>query len=314
MGDMRDTQASAERSDVSLEGLAWFVRAAEAGSLSRAAAQARVSQSTVSRAIGKLEATTGVMLFHRSARSFSLTDAGASLLVLARDALGSIELFRQAASAGRGLDRGAVRLSLCSSLGRHVLLPPLLAWAKDRPGVNLDVRFEEHDVDPRTAAIDVVVRAGRPRDLEIMCTKLGEYGHVLVASPAWVKKHGVVHDPRALEALPTIAIRLDRVWSTWAFLREGEQLRVVVHPSVSLTDVDALVDAACAAAGATVLPDYLAKAPLQARRLVRLARDWKLPRIPVFAFHAPRRRMPPLARQALDVVRDTLAGGSRTPA
>lgn len=308
MGAMREAQAIAMREDVSLEGLAWFVRAAEAGSLSRAAAQARVSQSTVSRAIGKLEATTGVTLFHRSARSFSLTDAGASLLVLARDALGSIESFQQAASAGRGLERGAVRLSLCSSLGRHVLLPPLLAWAKERPGVNLDVRFEEHDVDPRAAAIDVVVRAGRPRDLDVMCTKLGEYGHALVASPTWAKKHGLVDDPTTLGELPTIAIRLERVWSTWVFLREAEQLRVVVHPSVSLTDAGALVDAACAGAGATVLPDYLAEPAIAERRLVRLARAWKLPRIPVFAFHAPRRRMPPLARQTLDVVRTALAG------
>jgi DNA-binding transcriptional LysR family regulator len=261
-----------------------------------------VAQSTVSRAIARLEQAVGVALFHRTGRSFSLTDAGTELLPRAHEVLTELGAFEQAAALTRGVAGGAVKLSLCHAFGRHVLLPGLLAWAERRPRLHLDVRFEERDLDPRAAGLDVVVRAGRPRDSEVHRTPLGDYGHVLVASPAWVQRHGPPGEPGALAHLPTVAMRLERVWSTWIFRRGREELRVSVSPTASFTDADALVDAACAGVGATVLPDYLASAPLRDGRLVVLGTDFQLPRIPVFAFHAPRRRLTALGREALETL------------
>jgi DNA-binding transcriptional LysR family regulator len=295
---------------VTLDGLTRFIQAAEAGSLSRAATRARVAQSTVSRAIARLEAAVQLTLFHRSGRAFSLTEAGAALLPAAHEAVGTLESFNQAAAQARGDAAGSVRLSLCHSLGRHVLLPALLRWAQARPSLSLDVRFEERDVDPRAERLDVVVRAGRSPDREVMRSLLGSYGHVLVAAPKWIERHGRPIAPEALTQLPTVALRLERVWSTWLFsTRDGEPRTVRVTPQLTVTDADALVDAACAGAGATVLPDYLAAAPLKQRQLVRLCGVFSLPRIPVVAQHAPARRMPLLAREALQVLRGALDQG-----
>jgi len=78
-----------------------------------------------------------------------------------------------------------------------------------------------------------------------------------------------------------------------------------------LTDSDALVDAALAGTGATVLPDYLVAKPLAEGRLVALCEDHSLPRIPVFAFHVPRRRLTVLAREALATISNTLLGEAK---
>lgn len=309
MTGVRVTQDA--RPGLTVEGLTWFLRAAEAGSLSRAAARARVSQSTVSRAIARLEAATGIVLFHRTGRAFALTDAGAELLPRAQDVLAELTAFEHAAAARAGNVMGAVRLSLCTTLGRHVLLPGLLAWAKERATVTLDVRFEEREVDPRSAGLDLVVRAGRPRDSDVHRTALGDYGHVLVASPAWVRVHGRPDSPEELAALPTVAVRLERVWSTWIFHSERGALRVETLPRVVVTDADALVDAAISGAGATVLPDYLAARALADGRLVALCTELRLPDIPVHAFHAPRRRLTRPAREALDVLVATMRKRSR---
>jgi DNA-binding transcriptional LysR family regulator len=290
-------------SKLSLETLRWFVLAAEAGSLSSAARRADVAQSTVSRALARLEAALGLELVSRSERSFRLSDAGAVLLPLARDVLGDIEGLARVAGETRGAIGGVVRMSLCSSLGRHVLLPAVLRWRAQRPQVTLDVYLEEREVDPRTAGLDLVVRAGRPKDSELRRTLLGHYGHVLVASPAYLRRHGVPAAPSSLSAHDTVAMRLERVWSTWRFQRGREVASVAVTPKVTVTHADALCDLACAGEGLTVLPDYLASPALQAGALVCVLATWTLPRIPVHAFHRPTRKVPKVITETIDVMR-----------
>lgn len=306
---MHLTRQLVEPSTYTLEALRWFVRSAEAGSLTRAATRAHVAQSTVSRAIARLERTTGLQLFYRTGRSFGLTEAGTHLLPRAQVLLKDLEALTQTVAEAHGAVRGLVRVNLCRALGRYVLTPALLGWARKHEEVSLELSFGEREIDPRVTGVDLVVRAGRPRDSEVHRTALGSYGHVLVAASSWVKRHGLPENPIELEQLPTVAMRLERVWSTWQFHRGAKVARVVTAPRISVTDADALVVAVREGLGATVLPDFLAQALIEGRELVRLCVAWDIPRMPVFAFHEPRRRLPRLAREALDVLARLLPRG-----
>jgi DNA-binding transcriptional LysR family regulator len=298
--------------EITLDALRWFVRVAEAGSISRAARRANVAQSTVSRALARLEKSIGLELASRSGRTFRLTDMGLHLLPHAQAALGSVESLQRAAAESKGFASGTVKLSLCTTLGRHVLLPRLSAWIATRAGVRLDVRLEESDVDPRVGGVDLVVRAGRPRDSELSRTSLGDYGHVLVAAPRYLKRRGAPSHPRELETHDTIALRLERVWSTWPFRHGAHEVRVSVAPRVTVTDSGALLDLACAGEGLTVLPDYLALPAFRAKTLVPVLEPWLLPRIPVHAFHAPTRQLPRVVVEALDEIRRAMRLATRT--
>jgi len=84
-----------------LRDVACFVRVAERGSFSRAAADLRVSQPAISQAIGRLERSLGARLFERSSRSVRLTAAGKGLLpyaeaLLAAETALRAEALRQA--------------------------------------------------------------------------------------------------------------------------------------------------------------------------------------------------------------------------
>jgi len=290
-----------------LEPVRWFVAAAEAGSLSRAARQANVAQSTVSRALGRLEAALGLELVSRSGRAFRLTDAGAALLPVARDALANVEEMARIATDARGVAGGAVRLDLCTALGRHVLLPALATWHAERPSVTLHVRFDELEVDPRATGVDIVVRAGRPKDSALARTSLGDYGHVLVAAPGYLRRRGTPRSPDDLRDHHVIAMRLERAWTSWPFRRDTELVTASVVPRITVTDADALRELACDEAGLTVLPDYLAAPALRAGALVHVLGAWTLPRIPVHAFHHATRRAPRAVTEILDVLRDVMA-------
>src|SRR3546814_12415396 len=60
--------------------LRYFLAVVDTGSVSKAAAQANVTQPTLSVGIGKLERLIGATLFHRTSRRVHLTEAGSRLL------------------------------------------------------------------------------------------------------------------------------------------------------------------------------------------------------------------------------------------
>ena len=71
--------------------MAVFVRVAESGSLSRAARELKLSQPSVSRIVGTLEARLGTRLLLRTTRSLSLTEAGTLYLERAKSLLAEME-------------------------------------------------------------------------------------------------------------------------------------------------------------------------------------------------------------------------------
>src|SRR5271169_3439791 len=93
---------SRERAAMDLFQLETFLAVAEERSFSRAAARLHRTQPAVSQAIAKLEGELGEVLFERSSRDGTLTDAGevlreyaAKLLNLRNEASGALTELRQ---------------------------------------------------------------------------------------------------------------------------------------------------------------------------------------------------------------------------
>jgi DNA-binding transcriptional LysR family regulator len=106
--------------------LALFHAVAQAGSISRGAARARVSQPAVSKQIAELEAALGLRLLERLPRGCRLTEAGRMLedyaqrwTSLENDAARAIEEYR-------GLKRGRLAIGASQTIGGY-LLPGMIA-------------------------------------------------------------------------------------------------------------------------------------------------------------------------------------------
>ena len=86
----------------------YFVMVARHGSISRAALELGIEQSTITRHIGKLESDIGVRLFHRSGRGVVLTDAGRAFLTRARTVVYALSEARDMASGLAGGGPGQI--------------------------------------------------------------------------------------------------------------------------------------------------------------------------------------------------------------
>jgi LysR family transcriptional regulator, nitrogen assimilation regulatory protein len=122
-----------------LRQLQYFVRVAELGNFSRAAASLATGQPALSRSIRGLETDTKCDLFHRNGRGVTLTDAGARLLVHAKGILHQLDGARNALR-GTDLDTvGKVVIGLPPSVGRMATVPLVGAFRERFPNAQLAV-------------------------------------------------------------------------------------------------------------------------------------------------------------------------------
>ncbi len=122
--------------------MAVFVRVAETGSLSRAGRELMLSQPSVSRIVGALEARLGTTLLLRTTRSISLTEAGSLYLDRARSLLAEVE---EAEQAARGVDslQGVIRLAMPVLYGSRAVVPTLATFLARHPGLRIEITMSD---------------------------------------------------------------------------------------------------------------------------------------------------------------------------
>ena len=125
-----------------------FLKAAELGSLTRAAAELGVTQSAVSHMIGALEEELGFSLLKRGRSGAKATVEGERVLPAIRGMLNSREQLEQTAAAIRGLDCGTVRIGTFTSVAVHWLPGMIKRFQADYPKVEFKLmNGDYHDVE-----------------------------------------------------------------------------------------------------------------------------------------------------------------------
>lgn len=119
--------------------LEYFVRVAEHGSFSRAAAALGVGQPFLSRQVRQLELELRKTLFHRHGRGIVLTDAGEQFSLFARSVLQQLDAATQVLSRSESEITGRVVIGLPPSLGRVLTVPLVRAFNERFPLAKLTI-------------------------------------------------------------------------------------------------------------------------------------------------------------------------------
>lgn len=119
--------------------LRYFLAVADDGQFTKAAEHLQVAQPSVSAQIRRLESMLGTPLFHRGPGPVTLTDAGATLLPIARRVVADLATIEDEISGLDKLLRGRVAVGATPSLSVS-LLPSLLGgFHRLHPGVAIRV-------------------------------------------------------------------------------------------------------------------------------------------------------------------------------
>lgn len=289
-----------------LTALRLFLRVAESGSFSRAAAEAGVGQSVASRAVATLERELGGRLMNRTTRSLALTEAGRKVADHARTMVAEHEAME---AAVRGAERepvGLLRVSASVAFTRAELAPHAGGFLAAFPRMRLDLMARDDRVDLIAEGVDIALRLGELEDSRLTARWLGNYPRMVVAAPGFERAHGTVASPGDLAARPAISLTSSAFPTRWPLANGRAKLEVEINPTVRTANGDVLADLARAGLGAVLAPGFLVRADLEAGRLVRLLPDWSAPPLGLWAvWHG--RSLPRKARVFVDFIAQRLA-------
>src|SRR3954447_26761076 len=169
-----------------VEGLAIFAKVVEIRSFAGAAAELKLSKSTVSKAISRIEARLGTRLINRTSRRFALTDAGRQLTAPDAHLLAEGEAAEDAALAQATVPRGLVRLAVPMSFGLLHVAPLLLEFLALFPEVSIDLHLSDAMVDIIGESYDAAIRIAVLPGSTLVARRLCEMPRYLVGSPAYL--------------------------------------------------------------------------------------------------------------------------------
>lgn len=174
-------------------GLRSLVAAAQAGSLTGAAATLGVGQPALSHAIRRLEDRLGVTLLDRSRSGVTPTPAGVELLAAVTPAFQAID--EAVAKASGGPDDRTVGLSVSTSLAGWWLLPRLPGFKRRHPDVPLRLVTTDTDAEPFPGGIELWIPLGIVDRTDVVRTHLCEEVLVPVATPLVASRLANGNDP-----------------------------------------------------------------------------------------------------------------------
>ena len=170
--------------------LRFFLAIARTGSLTSAARELRVTQSTVGRRLASLESSLGARLLHRTPEGYVLTLAGEAILGQA-ERVEAEALSVERAVGGRDAQlEGVVRVTAVETLASHVLAPCFCALQRRSPEIVLELLAEVRHLSLAMREADVAVRLSRFEQHDLVARRIGGLAYGLYASPAYLERHG----------------------------------------------------------------------------------------------------------------------------
>lgn len=285
-----------------LTSLHLFVTVAEQGSIARAAQQAFIAASAVSKRLAELETTLGTALVQRHARGVRLTPAGQALLHHARTLLfGLDKMWGELSEYAQGV-RGHVRVHASMSAIVQFLPEDLGRFATHHPQVKIDLA--EHlsgEIERAVAegAADLGIGHASPAATGLQQRLYRHDRLVLVIRPDWLPAQTQAldfadtlgWDHIGLHAGSSIALALHQ-----AAQQAGRNMRLRIR----VTSLDAMCRMIANGLGVGVMPERafaLVRGPAPLRT-VALREPWAERRISLLARDFD--TLPPTARALVE--------------
>lgn len=276
-----------------------FQQIVECASFTRAAESLGISTAMASKHLNHLEKQLGIRLMQRNSRRLSLTAEGEAYYRQSGEALALLDNAAAAAGGGRETPQGHLRLTAPIWCANSTFAGWMRDYRTRYPDVSLDLILDNEMRDLIGDGIDLALRVSRDPAPSLVVRPLFTVRFVLVAAPAWIRRHGLPQTPEDAAAhaavLPSYT-DLSRHPCTRGDTTTTLQLTSALQSNSTLMLRELLL----AGSGIGYLPYWLAQDDLAAGRLVQLLPEWELHRITLHAAYPDRRHLSAKVRSFID--------------
>ena len=271
-----------------------FVNIVRSQSLSAAAAKLHMPVATVSRKLAEMERQSGARLVERSARHFSLTEAGSRYFEKAELLYEQLRDAENLLKQSQSKVEGKIRITMPADFGTEFLAACLTEFVKTYPDVNLEIDLSAKRVNFTDEDIDLAVRMGLLQDGSQVSRNLGHMSRALYASPSVaagmppVKRLDDLNDAKfvLLDSLsPGHLLKMKQRRTE----REGS---LTCHGPIRVNSMGMLMSLVAAGAGIGAIPDALALPWVESGKLTRVAKNWQAASVEVHLLYRERVLLP----------------------
>lgn len=283
-----------------------FVRIADTGSISGAARGLGLSQPSVSRQLAELESRLKSQLVRRNTHSLALTDAGADLLVDARQLLDSWEVLEEKHLTGDSRIQGKLKVVAPVALGQRHLAKIAWQFQRDYSAVTIAWQLEDHAIRFAEVGCDCWIKIGEVPDDTLVVRSLGTVERLLVATRDVIGTAGLPRTPKDAERLPLVA--LEPFEGGRIPLSQGSKRTATIQPKLRMqtNNIFALKEAALMGLGMAVMPRWFVADEISSGMLIDVLPKWRAPILDIHVAYLPGRHQTLRLRTFLSVLEDSI--------
>ena len=237
-----------------------FHAVAEAGSFTSATVTLNLSQSAISRQIQSLEDELKVKLFERHARGLTLTENGEYVYRTAHEVIAKLKEVETSLGDQKNKPSGKLTITTVRSFGTHWLTPRIQEFMKLNPEIEVELIFDDKELDLSTRQADIGIFMRRPKQLNYIQKKLIDINYHIYGSNDYLEKFGM---PKTINDLnkhrfisfgkgaPSPVFNPD--WALKIGVKDNKKRKSVMK----VNSVMGLLLAVESGVGLAALPDYL---------------------------------------------------------
>jgi DNA-binding transcriptional LysR family regulator len=198
-----------------------------------------------------------------------------------------------------------VSTSVC--FGRIHVIPRLSEFLAEHPDLEIELVLDDRHVDLVNEGVDVALRMGPMPDSTMTTRRIAEGRRVVVATPAYLQRHGTPISPRELSSHQAVIYSRGVGWSSWTFRKGSEEVSVELKGRLKMTAAEGLREAVNRDLGFTIASEWNFWPELKSGKVVELLPDWTLPPTYLFAVYPTGRLATTKARAFISFVERLIA-------
>jgi DNA-binding transcriptional LysR family regulator len=284
-----------------------FVEVVAKGSLSAAARAEGIAPAVIGRRLDALEQRLGVKLLQRTTRKLALTNEGAAFLEDCQRILTELEDAEAAVTERSAHATGHLLISAPAGFGRQHVAPLLPSFLTEHRDLRTTLNLNDRVVDLIGEGVDVAIRIASLSDSSLVGVKLADNQRVLVATPAYLKRHGTPYTLDDLNKHNCLAFSTDGSQRGWTFRQDGQIITLKVGGNMGCNDGAVLHDWVLAGKGLAWRSMWEVGPEIAAGRLVPVLERYAAPGNDIYAVFAQRRHLPLRIRAFVDFLRHAYA-------
>ncbi|MCF4994265.1 LysR family transcriptional regulator [Pseudomonas syringae] len=246
-----------------------FVCVIECGSISAAAEQVGQTPSAVSRTLSRLEAKLDTTLINRTTRRMDLTEEGKYFFEQAKLILDQMDQLEERLTSRQQNPSGRLRINAASPFMLHAVVPYIDEFRRLYPDILLELNSNDLIIDLLEQSTDIAIRIGPLADSTLHARSLGCSPLLIVASPAYLEKHGTPQAVADLNEHALLGFTQNEGLNQWP-LRYVHGDRWPITPAISASSGETVRQLALEGQGIACLSHFMTIDDIRAGRLTVL--------------------------------------------